>query len=54
MKNGGQSAGVGFPLLAQPYAFFENIWERFIETEQSALPLGSHNGKVMGGTFYLE
>lgn len=40
-------------LLAQPYAFFENIWEAFIEKGQGFLLLADYEGRIVGGTLYL-
>jgi CelD/BcsL family acetyltransferase involved in cellulose biosynthesis len=40
-------------LLAQPYRFFEAIWDAFIATGQGFLLLAKHQGRVIGGTVYL-
>lgn len=42
-----------FGLLAQPYAFFENIWDIFIETGKGFLLIGRYQDKIVGGTLYL-
>jgi CelD/BcsL family acetyltransferase involved in cellulose biosynthesis len=43
-----------YSLLAQPFAFFENIWKQFAVDESAALLLAEHDGTVVGGTFYVE
>ena len=43
-----------YGLLAQPYRFFESIWERFIERDAGTLLLALHEGRVIGGVMYLE
>ena len=43
-----------YRLLAQPYSFFENIWEQFIERQNGLLLLARHEGEVIGGIFFLE
>ncbi len=40
-------------LLAQPFAFFEHIWDQFIEQDQGCLLLARHDGQMIGGTLYL-
>ncbi len=40
-------------LLAQPYSFFENIWDAYMPNGQGFLLLASHEGKVIAGTMYL-
>lgn len=40
-------------LLAQPYSFFEYIWDSLIEPGKGFLLLAVHEGKVIGGTLYL-
>jgi CelD/BcsL family acetyltransferase involved in cellulose biosynthesis len=42
-----------YHLLAQPYAFFENIWRHFIDVEHGVLLLAVHHGEIIGGTLYL-
>lgn len=42
-----------FGLLAQPYAFFERIWDTFFEKGQGFLLLATHQDRVIGGTLYL-
>lgn len=43
-----------FGLLAQPYHFFESIWERFIEANNGALMLATYQDQVIGGIMFLE
>ncbi len=40
-------------LLAQPYAFFEHIWDEFVERDNGFLLLAFEGARVIGGTFYL-
>jgi CelD/BcsL family acetyltransferase involved in cellulose biosynthesis len=42
-----------YHLLAQPYAFFENIWDNFVEQGNGALFLAIHDGQIIGGVFFL-
>jgi len=43
-----------YQLVAQPYAFFENIWDNFIEQDQGALFLATHQGEIIGGVLFIE
>lgn len=43
-----------YGLLAQPYAFFENIWREFLEPGLGELLLAWFDGHVVGGTLYLD
>jgi CelD/BcsL family acetyltransferase involved in cellulose biosynthesis len=43
-----------YRLLSQPYAFFENIWEEFVETDQGVLMVSVHDDRIIGGIFFLE
>jgi CelD/BcsL family acetyltransferase involved in cellulose biosynthesis len=43
-----------YRLLAQPYSFFEQIWEKFVEAGQGMLLMARHHNKVVGGTFFLQ
>ena len=43
-----------YGLLAQPYRFFESIWERFMAEDRGVLLLARSNGQVIGGVMYLE
>jgi CelD/BcsL family acetyltransferase involved in cellulose biosynthesis len=43
-----------YRLLAQPYRFFENIWEQFLTQQRGVLLLAFHRDAVIGGTLYLE
>lgn len=43
-----------YRLLAQPYRFFESIWERFMAKDRGVLLLASRQGRVIGGVMYLE
>lgn len=40
-------------LLAQPYSFFEHIWDTFIENGEGFLLVAVHQGQIIGGTLYL-
>ena len=40
-------------LLAQPYNFFEELCEAFIETNKGTVALSYHDGQVVSGTLYL-
>ncbi len=42
-----------YHLLAQPYAFLENIWKRFVATGNGALLLAEYQGKAIGGILFL-
>lgn len=43
-----------YQLLAQPYRFFENIWDQFIAKDKGALIVADHKGQVVGGVLFLE
>lgn len=43
-----------YGLLAQPFAFFESIWSRFLEPGQGELLLAVREDRVVGGTLYLD
>lgn len=43
-----------YGLLAQPYAFFESIWERFLAPGQGVLILGLLEGRPASGCLFLE
>ena len=43
-----------YGLLAQPYRFFESIWERFVEKDKGTLLLAWKGGRVIAGVMYLE
>lgn len=43
-----------YQLLAQPYRFFEQIWDQFIAKGNGALMIASHDGQVIGGVMFLE
>jgi CelD/BcsL family acetyltransferase involved in cellulose biosynthesis len=43
-----------YHLLAQPYRFFERIWEHFVEAEQGVLLLARQGNEIVGGTFFLK
>lgn len=43
-----------YRLLAQPYAFFENIWRHFVEVGSGALMLATYQGDIIGGVMFLE
>jgi CelD/BcsL family acetyltransferase involved in cellulose biosynthesis len=42
-----------YRLLAQPYHFFEQIWQQFIEKGNGLLLLAIHQGELIGGTLLL-
>jgi CelD/BcsL family acetyltransferase involved in cellulose biosynthesis len=42
-----------YGLLAQPFRFFESIWEQFLVGGEGALLLALHQGKPIGGVLYL-
>ena len=42
-----------YSLLAQPYSFFQNIWRRFVDTQQGFLLLALHDDRVVAGDFFL-
>jgi CelD/BcsL family acetyltransferase involved in cellulose biosynthesis len=41
-------------MLAQPYAFFENIWSEFVDDGHGVLMVALQNGATVGGIFFLE
>jgi CelD/BcsL family acetyltransferase involved in cellulose biosynthesis len=43
-----------YQMLAQPYHFFENIWQEFIEKDRGALMVALLGNKVIAGTLFLE
>jgi CelD/BcsL family acetyltransferase involved in cellulose biosynthesis len=43
-----------YRLLAQPYRFFEHIWEHFLTQQRGVLLLAFHHNTIIGGTLYLE
>jgi CelD/BcsL family acetyltransferase involved in cellulose biosynthesis len=43
-----------YHLLAQPYRFFENIWDAFIEPGHGALLLAAVDDEIIGGVLFLE
>lgn len=43
-----------YHLLAQPYRFFEHIWDQFIAKDSGALMLARHQDIVVGGVLFLE
>lgn len=42
-----------YRMLAQPYRFFEQIWQQFTPGAQGFLMLAEHEGQVIGGVYYL-
>ena len=38
-----------YRLVAQPYLFFENIWEEFMRKDKGALMLARYEGEIVGG-----
>jgi len=43
-----------YKLLAQPYRFFESIWDHFIARGMGVLMLASQEDEVIGGVLFLE
>lgn len=43
-----------YRLLAQPFRFFEHIWDRFLENDHGVLLLAMHNGACIGSILFLE
>jgi CelD/BcsL family acetyltransferase involved in cellulose biosynthesis len=43
-----------YGLLAQPYAFFQNIWRHFVQTQQGFLLLALCEDKIVAGDLFLE
>lgn len=43
-----------YGLLAQPYEFFSNIWERFLAPGHGVLLLATVDDRVVGGVVFLE
>jgi CelD/BcsL family acetyltransferase involved in cellulose biosynthesis len=43
-----------YRLLAQPFRFFELLWERLIDRGDGVLLLARHDGRVVGGVLYLQ
>lgn len=43
-----------YKMLAQPYAFFHNIWRNFIEPGQGTFALAEYDGQVIGAVMFLE
>jgi len=42
-----------YHLVAQPYAFFENIWEEFFTKGDGFIIMAEHEGEPIGGVFFL-
>jgi len=42
-----------YSLLAQPYAFFESIWDNFVESGQGFLLVAVYQDQIIGGNLYL-
>ena len=42
-----------YRLVAQPYRFFENIWDQFMETGRGLLKLAVYEDQVIGGVLFL-
>jgi CelD/BcsL family acetyltransferase involved in cellulose biosynthesis len=42
-----------YGLLAQPYAFFQNIWRHFVEAQHGFLLLALFENKIVAGDFFL-
>ena len=43
-----------YRLLAQPFRFFEGIWDEFLEEEKGFLVLAMLDGQAVGGILFLE
>ena len=43
-----------YRLLAQPFRFFERIWDEFIQEERGFLVLATLDGQAIGGILFLE
>ena len=43
-----------YRMLAQPYAFFENIWRRFIAVGRGTIAAAMHDGQIVGAVFFVE
>jgi len=43
-----------YGLLAQPYSFFQNIWQRFVDAHHGFLLLAIHEDKIVAGDFFLD
>lgn len=43
-----------YHMLAQPYRFFEHIWQQFVETQNGFIMLATYQGEAIAGTFFLE
>ena len=43
-----------YRLLAQPYAFFEHIWDEFLDTGNGSVLLASHEGADVAGVVFLD
>ena len=41
-------------MLAQPYRFFENIWDQFVDRDAGALLLARVDGDIVAGVLFLE
>lgn len=42
-----------YQMVAQPYAFFENIWKNFVDTGNGALFVAEHSGQIVAGVLFL-
>ncbi|HUP76706.1 MAG TPA: GNAT family N-acetyltransferase [Acidimicrobiales bacterium] len=43
-----------YRLLAQPFRFFEQIWDHLVARDRGVLLLGLHKGRVVSGIMFLE
>jgi CelD/BcsL family acetyltransferase involved in cellulose biosynthesis len=43
-----------YGLLAQPYSFFQNIWQHFVEKQHGFLLLALSGDKIVAGDFFLD
>lgn len=43
-----------YGLLAQPWVFFEALWDQFLRHDHGALLLAEHDGAAVGGALFLQ
>jgi len=43
-----------YGLIAQPYAFFQNIWRQFVEKQKGQLLVAYYGGELIAGIFFLQ
>lgn len=42
-----------YRLLAQPYEFFENVWQAFLEAEKLFMMVANYQGKMIAGSLFI-